>query len=1070
MAARILAFLIALTGTTAAFAGAAVDAQAGGTHGGLVVRDLRVNQLHEPLGIDDPRPEFGWKLRSERRNRAQKAYRILVASRRGLLAPGKADVWDSGKVRSRNSIAVPYEGRDLRSRERLWWAVRVWDERGRPSAWSEPASWEMGLLRNEDWEAEWISHPEWLAKDEVNPLVIRFDARPTRFIRLAVTRLGLPAPGEGFPQPVSRLQLAEFQAFADGELASEGATATASESLEVPGVWGLDALLDGKLTSEGAPHGYTSEHRFQQDLDEPIWIEIDLGAVADVDEVRLYPRTEVLTADGEVPNFPEDFTLETKAQAGDEWVLAYEVQGQERPPAPRVPEALPILARGFEVRGEVERARLYATGLGVYEARLNGRKVGDAVLEPANTDFNDRVHYTTYDVTDLIRRGPNTVGFELGNGIYNVPATPGRYQKFTGSMGPPKLIAQLEVTYADGSTQTIASDQSWRAALGPVTFSGWYGGEDHDARREIRGWDRPGASHDGDRWVAAERTSPPSPETELAAQEAPPVRVQETLTAISREEVAPGVWLFDLGRNIAGWPQITVRGAEGRSVRLVPGERLTDGRVDQRQSGGPAYFEYTARSDGEETWHPRFAYYGFRWIEVSGLDQPPDLDDVKGLVLRADNPRAGALETSDPLLNSVHRLVVRAIESNMYSVLTDCPHREKLGWLEETHLMFDGIAANFEVGNYYRQIVQAMADAQLPSGLVPDIAPEYTVFGGGFRDDPNWGGAIILAPWRMYQRYGDVEVLREHYDSMQRYMDYLATRADGHILSHGLGDWGAFDDSTPVAIPVTTVYFRMAEAMSEIARLVGDDEGSARYRQLADDIRAAFNARFLDSDRGSYGSGSQASNALPLAAGMVPADQRDAVLAALIADIAARDGHLSTGEVGLRALLDALGDAGRADTVLDIATNPTPPSYAHMVESGATTLPEFWDLAGSLNHFMMGAIDDWMYRYLAGIQPAAPGFKRISIKPLVPARLDRVQASWPSPYGAIRSTWRRTGSALHFEVEVPVSTEARVEIPLGADDKPPAASGGAKPVRIADGRAVYELGSGEWRFVVTEPR
>jgi alpha-L-rhamnosidase len=506
------------------------------------------------------------------------------------------------------------------------------------------------------------------------------------------------------------------------------------------------------------------------------------------------------------------------------------------------------------------------------------------------------------------------------------------------------------------------------------------------------------------------------------------VRVQETVTARSRTEVAPGVWLYDLGRNLAGWPEITVRGAAGETATMVTGEKLANGRVTQAEIGGPVRFRYTARGDGAETWHPRFTYHGFRYVEVSGVSEPPE---IRAKVLRADNERAGHFEASDPMLNAIHRMVLGAVESNMMSVLTDCPHREKLGWLEEYHLLYDTVAANFDVAAYYRKLVRDIADAQLANGMVPDIAPEYTVFSGGFRDDPNWGGALIMVPYKHYRAYGDAELLRDAYPAMHRYMAYLASRASGHILSYGLGDWGAFDTSTPLAVAATSAYHRYATAMAEIAGVVGDAAAADRYEQLAAGIRDAFHARYFDPARGSYGSGSQASNALPLAAGMVPAEHRTAVLAALRADIAARGNHLSTGEIGLRALFDVLGEAGDADTVLAMAKNPTAPSYAAMLASGATTLPEFWDGRGSQNHFMMGAIDDWSYRYLGGVEATSPGFETFEVAPLIPRGLDRFEARQESPYGTIESAWRKSGDGLRLEVTVPVNTTATVRVPGG---------------------------------------
>ncbi|PWR14619.1 hypothetical protein DKT69_15250 [Micromonospora sicca] len=1036
----------------------------------LSVGALTVDSLADPLGIEDPTPSLSWQLSATRRDAVQTAYQTLVASSPQRLAAGDGDVWDSGKVASNRSVGVRYEGRPLHSRQRAYWGVRAWDAEDRPSPWSGIGSWETGLLQPTDWSAHWIANPAWLA--HTNPVTVTFPARHGRYVRLDVTRLGKPIK-EGWPYPVSRLQLAEMQVYGAGQLLSGDAVAKASESFEIPGSWTLQAIHDGRLTTDGPPMGYTSYERQYQDLDGSIWLELDLGRDTDVDKLVLYPRTDTLTADGSTPNFPENYTVQVRAADEAAATVVAAVTGQAAPKPPAKPGAMPLFAKTFTVDKPIARARLYATGLGVYEARLNGAKVGDAVLEPANTDYRTRVEYATHDVTGQLRQGANALGFELGNGIYNVPSTPGRYQKFTGSTGAPKLVAQLEITYTDGTDAVVASDDSWLTAAGPTTFSSWYGGEDYDARREAAGWDRP----DGDRtgWVPAEETTAPTAGSRLTARAAPPIRAQTTLNAVSRTEVTAGTWLYDLGRNIAGWPQVTLRGAAGSKVRLRPAESLTNGRVDQSQVGSPVYFDVTPATNAAFTWHPRFMYYGFRYIEISGADTPPALADVQGIVLRADNERTGSLDTSDPMVNRIHDIVNTAIDGNMFSVLTDCPHREKLGWLEESHLVGDALTANFDLGAYYNKIVRDVEDAQLANGMVPDIAPEYTVFSGGFRDDPNWGGALILVPWQMYRSYGDARVLREHYPAMKRYLDYLATKANGHILSYGLGDWVAFDTSTPLAVTATTAYYRFATAMTQIAEAVGDTAGKAAYAERAEQIRGAFNAKYFHAETNSYASGSQASNALPLWAGMVPADAQAAVLQHVVDDVKARGNHLSTGEIGLPALLDVLADGGHADLVQALANNPSSPSYAYQVLHGATTLTELWDgptAGASQNHFMLGAIDGWYYRYLGGIRSTAPGYQTFLVQPEITGGMSHVRAEQRSPYGRIVSEWRRDGKSLHLDVEVPVNSSATVSVPLfgeGSARWRASATAGATFVGIEGDRALYRVGSGRWSFITRTP-
>jgi alpha-L-rhamnosidase len=1036
----------------------------------LAVGALTVNGLADPLGIGDPAPSLSWRLTATRRGAVQMAYQVLVATDPTRLAPGRADLWNSGKVSSRDSVGIRYGGTGLGSRTRAHWAVRAWDGHDQPSPWSGVGFWETGLLQQSDWSARWIVNPTWLPHS--NPVTLNFPIRRGRYVRLDVTRLGKPLM-EGWPYPVSRLQLAEMEVYGGVTLLSRATPARASESFEIPGRWQLSAIDDGTLTSDGRPLGYTSYERRDQDLASSIWVELDLGRDLDVDRVVLYPRTDTLTADGSTPNFPENYTVTVRADGETTGQVVASVTGQVAPAPPARPAAMPLFAKEFTVGGPVARARLYATGLGVYEARLNGARVGDAVLEPANTDYRRRVQYATYDVTHQLRPGANVLGFALGNGIYHVPPTPGRYQKFTGSMGPPKLIAQLEVTHADGGRVMIVSDGSWVTTDGPTTFSSWYGGEDYDARREMADWDAAGGDRSG--WTVAKETTAPAADTRLSARGAPPIRRQRTLSAVSRTEVAPGVWLYDLGRNIAGWPQVTLTGHGGVTVRLRPSESVRNGRVDQSQVGEPVYFDVTVVGDAAFTWHPSFMYYGFRYLEISGVTNPPPVADVRGVVLRADNERTGSLTTSDPMVSRIHQIVNSAIYGNMFSVLTDCPHREKLGWLEETHLVGETLTANFDLAAYGTAIVRTIADAQLGDGLVPDIAPEYTVFSGGFRDDPNWGGALILLPWQLFRAYGDPRPLRETYPAMTRYMDYLAGRASDHILSYGLGDWAAVDTSTPLAVTATVAYHRLAIAMSAIAGEVGDADGSARYATLAEQIRTSFNAAYLHTDTGSYASGSQAGNALPLWAGMAPADVRDAVVAHIVDDVRARGNHLSTGEIGLPALLDVLGDGGHADLVQALTSNPSSPSYAYQVLHGATTLTELWDgptAGGSQNHFMLGAIDGWYYRYLGGIRPDTPGYRTFKVAPEVVTGISRVRAEQRSPYGRILSEWSRDGHWFRLTVDTPVNTTATVSVPLFGEDaagRRPCATAGAKLVGIHGGRAVYRVGSGTWWFITPAP-
>ncbi|WP_242895402.1 family 78 glycoside hydrolase catalytic domain [Actinomadura litoris] len=1050
------------TAAAAVTAGGAIAAPAAAAPGRAAARtlrpaDLRVDHRRSPLGIDAARPTLGWRFAAGPRDAVQTAYQVRVASADDRLA--RPDLWDSGKVAG-GAVSAVYAGRALRSRERASWQVRVWDGQGRASAWSEPSHFEMGLLAAADWTARWIGHPAWSGEPRPRSATVAFPARTARYVRLNVTRLGLPIK-EGWPYKVSRLQLAEVEVRdgASGANVALRAAVVASESYTVGGQWEPKAVTDGSLTSDDAPFGYTSMERRDQALASPIWLRIDLGEERRFDRVVLFPRTDALTDDERTPNFPEDFTVET-SNDGTAFDTAATVRGQEAPPPlHRLPEALPVFERGFRLGKRVRTARLYATALGVLDVTVNGRPVSDAVLEPPYSTYKKRLVYSTYDVTELLHRGGNTVRVELGTGMAHVPPTPGRYEKLTRSDGKPTFLAQLDITYTDGTRETVASDPSWRAALGATTFANWYGGEDHDARR---------VTGDGD-WTDAVEVA--SPTASLAARTSPPIEPVAVLRTRKITRPKDGVYVVDLGVNFAGWPKLRVRGPAGTTVTMRPGELLAaDGTVSQHTTGSPIWDTYTLSGRGTETWHPRFVYHGFRYLQLEGLPSAPDDGTVTGIVLRAANEPAGTFTSSHGLLNDIHKIIDRAVQSNMYSVLTDCPHREKLGWLEQANLVFPAVARNYDVAAYYGDLVRNIAEAQTEDGLVPDIAPEFTVFGGGFRDDPNWGNVIVFAPWQMYRAYGDTATLRAYYPNMVRYVDHLSRKASGHLLDYGLGDWIAFDTSTPNGVTATFGYHRAVSALARIAKVVGREADAAKYEALAKDIGDAFNAEYATGD--TYGSGSQACDAFALDMGVVPAARRDAVLAHLVDSIKAKGYHLTVGEIALPSVFHVLSAAGRDDVVHAFATQTGNPSYGYQVVHGATSLTENWDgpTSGlSQNHFMLGAIDEWFHAGLAGLGQTddSVGFETLLVRPSVVGDVTRAAATYETPRGRAASSWRRTGRRLRLDVTVPPGAKARVEFPLLGGNSRPSAPADARRLGVRDGRALFEIGSGDWRFEST---
>ena len=759
------------------------------------------------------------------------------------------------------------------------------------------------------------------------------------------------------------------------------------------------------------------------------------------------------------------------------------------------PDQLPLFRHDFNLEKPVRRALVSVSGLGFYELYVNGEKASDDVLMPGWTDYRTSVLYATYDVTAHLRRGANALGVALGHGMYHIPGTPeaGRFAKFYDSYGDPKLILHLAVEHPDGTTTTVVSGEGWRVAGGPVLFSSIWGGEDHDARLEQPGWKEP--HFDDGAWMSAPVTSGPG--GTLRAQATPPLRVQEVYRPVNITSPDAGVYLYDLGQNLSGWPQLTVRGPAGATVKLTPSEVLgPDGRIDQEsmKHWGEISFSYTLKGDDVETWHPQFTYTGFRYVQVEGVTPDPAEAAEKNIPLllgleshfiHADAAPTGRFATSDTLLNGIHEIIVDAIRSNMMSVMTDCPHREKLGWLEQAYLHAPGIHYNFDTALLYAKWARDMAEAQLKSGLVPDIAPEYVAFENGFRDSPEWGSAIILAPAMAYGHFGDGRPLRDHYDAMTRYAAYLGARRDPNgIIAYGLGDWYDIGPGPPgpskltdLGVTATATYYADLRALADLAELLGKPDEQKHFNARADTVRRAFNDVFFDKETGAYDRGSQTAQAMPLVLGLVPSGREADVRDHLVSDIEAQGVHTTAGDIGHRYVLLALMEAGRSDLVYAMATNPTPPSYAAQFLSGATTLTEAWDAdpRSSQNHFMLGHIEEWFYKGLGGLRAEAPGFKHVTIRPEIIEALSEVDVAYESVRGPIRSAWRRDGETLRMDVAVPPGVTAAVHVPAASADAVREGRTSALEAegvtfrRMENGRAVFDVGGGTYQFETRQP-
>ena len=754
-----------------------------------------------------------------------------------------------------------------------------------------------------------------------------------------------------------------------------------------------------------------------------------------------------------------------------------------------VKDVLPLLRTTIGINKSVKKATAFVCGLGHFEFSINGKKIGDHFLDPGWTKYDKEAQYVAFDITQNIKQGKNALGVMLGNGFYFVPGE--RYRKLSGAYGYPKAKLRLQVEYSDGTVQDFVSNESWRAAPGPITFSSIYGGEDYNAALEQKGWNTTNFNDAAWRKVVIVNGSPV-----LYHQLNPPLKVHEAFSPQKRTKIREGVYVFDLGQNASGIPQIQVQGKKGDTIKIIPGELTKeDGTVTQRATGSPVYFQYVLKGEGVETWQPRLSYYGFRYLQVEGcavkeerVSSLPLLVQVKGLHTRASAPAAGSFTSSSDLFNRIHALIDWSIKSNMASVLTDCPHREKLGWLEQVHLMGNSIHYNYDVANYFQKTIRDMKTAQGDGFHIPEYVPEFVkmpFMDGIFTDSPEWGSTAVIIPWYLYKWYGDKKVLEENYELMQRYLQHLKSKSKDHILAYGLSDWYDLGPNrpglaqlTPMGLTGTAIYYYDLTILQKVAQLLGKGEDAAGYQSLAADVKKAFNEKFFKKDSAYYGANSQTANAMALYMDLVPAEYKDAVLANLIKDIRSRNNSITAGDIGFRYLLQTLQKEGRSDVIYDMNSRSDVPGYGYQLAKGATALTESWQALPivSNNHLMLGHLMEWFHSGLGGIKQVegSVGYKRIEINPQLVGNVTFTNIDYESPYGNIKSHWKKEKSGLTMHVTVPVNATAVIYLP--ADDassikesnRAVSNRNDLKFVGSEKGKIKVQVGSGTYQFFVTK--
>jgi alpha-L-rhamnosidase len=675
------------------------------------------------------------------------------------------------------------------------------------------------------------------------------------------------------------------------------------------------------------------------------------------------------------------------------------------------------LRKEFEITGKVARAKVFMCGLGYSELRINGRKVGRHVLDPAWTTYDKRALYVTYDVTESLRPGPNAVAVMLGQGWFKGMA----------------LLFQMDVELEGGGRLEVVSDSTWKAKSGPVVSDSIYNGETYDARLETPGWDRP--RYDDAGWTAAEPVA--GPKGVLSSQMMPAIQVTDTIVPLRMSCPKPGVYVFDMAQNFAGWAQLRVSGPAGTAVKMRFAEMLYDtGMINQENlRGARAEDIYILKGEGEEVFEPRFTYHGFRYVELTGFPGTPATDTIRGRVVHTAVDQVGSFACSKPILNSLQRIIVWGQTSNLYSIPTDCCQRdERMGWMGDAQGTAEEAIYNFDMAAFYTNFLRDIRDVQDDKGTITDTVPHIW---GSRPADPAWGTAYPLICWYVYQYYGDRRIVEEHYDGVKKYVEYLRTREENGLVKYFYyADWVAID-KTPGSLVSSFYYYYDVRALADMAKVLGKEQDAKLYTDLAGKIKLAFQREYFDPRSKNYANGSQTANTLALFLGLVPEAERGAVMGNLFDNIVYKNySHLTTGIIGTKYIMELLTSQGNPDLAYDIAVQTTYPSWGYMIENGATTLWELWQLRqgpsmNSHNHPMFGSVGSWLYKALAGISlvPDSVGFENLRIAPQMVRDLRHATGSVRTLRGEVTSSWSRGDRWVKLEAVVPVGSVAEVVLP-----------------------------------------
>ncbi|QMW64879.1 family 78 glycoside hydrolase catalytic domain [Mumia sp. ZJ1417] len=1051
---------------------------------GVKLVDLEVEKKPTPIGLDVEKPRFSWVISTKQRDVRQTSYRLRLATTEKRLT-GNRTSWDSGTVRSQESANVAYDGPALDPATRYHWRVDVVTSAGKAGATS---TFRTGLLGETDWAGSaWIGNERVAETDSLDP-------RGASWIWT--------------PEATTPVAPAEPRAFRSTWDAPEGKTAISAEILltadDLFRVW-----LNGSLLGEtsGAENEWQQSHLYKVALRPDrnvLAVRTDNGPGS---PAGLIAKIRTTWSDGSTTVTTTDTSWKASKQVTDgfqepgfddsAWAPAV-VQAAYgsgpwgsgvRPPAKKTAPA-PLLRKEFSVGKNLTAATLFVAAGGYADVSVNGAPISKDVLSPGFTDFDDRAQYVGTDLTDQLQPGKNALGVELGRGFYGM--TGGNVWRWESPPwhDEPVTRAVLRLEYADGTTKNVVTDDSWTIHDGPTVFDDLFAGETYDARLVQDGFDEVG--FDDAAWKHASEVD--GPKGTLVNQRQQPIRVTESLPAEEITEPADGVYVVKFPRVLAGWVELTAKGAAGTTIKAQYGEKLkADGRPNFSNNGG---FQSGFQTDrfilagtGEkESWESQFSYKGFQYVEVTGWpgDEAPPLSAFTAKAVHTDAAETGSFESSSRIMNDVHRAVVDTLKNNIHGIPTDTPMFEKNGWTGDAAVGAEMFMMNLDVHELFAKWTTDMNDTRDAEGAPMVIAPSSGSW-GEWGVAPPWHSAYVMIPWWLYQYGGDTRTLTHYYDGMKKYVDLEFGRsADGLVTNPRLGDWVS-PEASPAGgnapedtrVSGTAYLYAMLTSMERSARFLGKDADADAFAKNAAVVKKTFNDRFLDRAAGSYrGNGDrgyrQTHNVLALAFGLAP-DEATAKTAAasIVADVKDKGMHLNTGVLGTKYLLPVLTDHGYADIAYELATQTTYPSWGFMTENGGTSMWEHWALdARSRGHYFLGTVDDWYYHDVAGISPSEEtGYRNVSIAPAVTDKMDWARASTKTPYGPVSNSWRRSGDRLTMDVDVPVGSTATVRIPAAnalavtEGGRAVADAEGVHDVSYAGGDVVVEVGSGSYAFV-----